>query len=63
MIKLENLQKFKLFWYLKKKLKLKSPDKISFEKSNFNRISLFTNFEISKDSAKYLEIGVFKMLF
>ena len=62
MIKLENLQKSKLFWYLKKKLKLKSPDKIFFEKSNFNRISFIHRAlrKFPKDSAKYLEIGVFQ---
>lgn len=62
MIKLENLQKSKLFWYLKKKLKLKSPDKIFFEKSNFNRISFIHRAlrRFPKDSAKYLEIGVFQ---
>ncbi len=62
MIKLENLQKLKLFWYFKKKLKLKSPDKISFEKSNFNRISFIHRAlrKFPKDSAKYLEIGVFQ---
>ena len=62
MIKLEKLQKSKLFWYLKKKLKLKSPDKIFFEKSNFNRISFIHRAlrRFPKDSAKYLEIGVFQ---
>lgn len=62
MFKLENLQKSKLFWYLKKKLKLKSPDKIFFEKSNFNRISFIHRAlrKFPKDSAKYLEIGVFQ---
>ena len=62
MIKLEKLQKSKLFWYLKKKLKLKSPDKIFFEKSNFNRISFIHRAlrKFPKDSAKYLEIGVFQ---
>ena len=62
MFKLENLQKSKLFWYLKKKLKLKSPDKIFFEKSNFNRISFIHRAlrRFPKDSAKYLEIGVFQ---
>ncbi len=62
MIKLENLQKTKLFWYFKKKLKLKSPDKILFEKSNFNRISFIHRAlrKFPKDTAKYLEIGVFQ---
>ncbi len=62
MIKLENLKKSKLFWYFKKKFKIKSPNKILFEQSNFNRISFIHRAlrKFPKDTAKYLEIGVFQ---
>ncbi len=62
MIKLESLKKSKLFWYFKKKLRMKSPDKILFEKSNFNRISFIHRAlrKFPQNSAKYLEIGVFQ---
>mgnify|MGYP001193435334 CR=1 FL=1 len=56
------LKRFKLYWYLKKKLKLKSPDKVLFEKSNYNRISFIQRGlrKFNPDNCKYLEIGVFQ---
>jgi len=70
MFKLENLQKSKLFWYLKKKLKLKSPDKIFFEKTTLSKLKQRTFFktpaflllvsnkttETFLDPSKYLQI-------
>ena len=59
---LERLKKYRLFWYVKKKLNIKSPNQFNFEKSNFNRISFIHRAlrKFPKDSAKYLEIGVFQ---
>ena len=59
---IENIKKSKLFWYLKKKFKIKSPNKVFFENSNYNRIS-FIHRGLRKykaNTCKYLEIGVFQ---
>ena len=58
----KDLRNYKLYWYLKKKLKLKSPDKIFFEKSNYNRLSLIHRGlrKFNPNNCKYLEIGVFQ---
>ena len=61
-MKLEDLKKYKFFWYIKKKLKIKSKNKIFFEKANFNRISFIHRAlrKFPQKTAKYLEIGVFQ---
>ena len=61
-MKLDGLKKYKFYWYIKKKLKIKSKNKISFEKANFNRISFIHRAlrKFPQNTAKYLEIGVFQ---
>ena len=52
----------KFYWYLKRKLNIKSKNKIFFEDISYNRIS-FIQRSIKKfnpKSCKYLEIGVFQ---
>ena len=48
--------------YVKKKLKIKSKNKIFFEEANFNRISFIHRAlrKFPQKTAKYLEIGVFQ---
>ena len=61
-MKVDNLKKYKLYWYIKKKLRIKSQNKIFFEKANFNRISFIHRAlrKFPQKTAKYLEIGVFQ---
>ena len=63
-MKVDNLKKYKLYWYIKK-LRIKSQNKIFFEKANFNRISFIHRAlrKFPQKTAKYLEIGVFQTVF
>ena len=58
----KQIRESKFFWYLKKKFNLRSKNKIFFENSPYNRISLIHRALKKYNSAtcKYLEIGVFQ---